>query len=661
MSIQDPMLLWSHAALKVLDVRYAAMQPGESLRSYQLPAHMFLLSVRGKAQVQLDQAEYTVDKCFVCHAGKGTFLDIDRVTETFEYYMVFYNAVIPLPCRQELLRLYKENNPFQAQYGLIPLHPVPLYLKMEQMQQQWRQATPLQRFHVKGLFSQFVYELMEQLQEQGGQTAQPDLVAQVTRYIEERYAEPVTLSSLAALFQCNRRQLQRLFKARLQLGPMEYLIQVRMENAQSMLRHTDASLQHIAEAAGYTDSYYFSRMFKKYAGVSPLLYKEQARQQDKRRLNPSRLSQSPIGARRLRRYSLVDDENHYQYKDGGVTPMYKQFITRPTVGLMLSLLLFLTACSGAAGGSASSGNGAAGGTSQAAVQPAAGTGSNNGAKLNAPVKIKHMKGEVTLEHRPEKIAVLDTQFVDQLLALNEQPAGSVITTGDKTQFPAYLNDKLKDIKVLGTKDEPNLEAVIAMDPDFIICTEFQEKIYDSLNKIAPTIMLDRNEDWQDTLVTFGKITGKEKEAEKVLNDYKQKISKLKAEFAAKLNGQSVAMIRPRDNNIRIHTTTHRTAAILYDDLGLTPPKQVVNDKETSTMISLEAMSEINADHYFLLTDDTFQKLADQFQSTQVWKNMKAVKENHIYPVNTTLWIAYYGPIAMNLVVDQIAEALLGGR
>ncbi|MDF2714477.1 MAG: yfiY 3 [Paenibacillus sp.] len=58
-----------------------------------------------------------------------------------------------------------------------------------------------------------------------------------------------------------------------------------------------------------------------------------------------------------------------------------------------------------------------------------------------------------------------------------------------------------------------------------------------------------------------------------------------------------------------------------------------------------------------MTDAQFQKLTEEFQSTAIWKNHKAVKQNHVYSVNTTLWIAYYGPIAINLVLDEIAKSL----
>jgi iron complex transport system substrate-binding protein len=659
------MRLWNHAALRVLDVRHTTLQAGESFRAYQLPASVFLFTSRGRARVLLDDREYAADKCLICHAGKGTFLDIVQVIEPFEYYMVFYKAVMTLPFRQELVRSFEASNPFQVQYGFVPQHQLSLFIRLEQMNKLWQQPGLLEKFHVKALFHQLVHDLLQQLYVQGGEATEPDLVAQAVRFIEEHYAEPITLDSLEADLDTSARQLQRLFKANLQKGPMEYLIQVRIDKAKAMLQHMDVSLKEIAEAVGYADSYYFSRIFKKYTGVSPSLFKEKSLQMDTRRYNPSRMSRLSIVEDRLRRYiSKGDDDNHYQYRDRGAIPMYKSSKAALVMSMMLSITLLLGACSGTTGTNA---GGAASATNSVNAQPSAtsaeagNTQAPEATKVSATRTIKHMKGEYVLEQTPKNIALLDPQFMDQLLALGEQPTSSVITSADDEKFPEYLMDKLDkqdDVKVLGTKDEPNLEAIIGASPDLIICTEFQEKIYDELVKIAPTIMLERNEDWRTTILTFGQIVDKEEEAQKVVDSYNQKISDLKATLAVKMGGQTVALVRPRDNIIRLHTTAHRTAEILYNDLGLAAPQMAQDSANTSSALSLEVMPELNADHLFVLKDDSNTDLTDEFQKTTIWKGLSAVKADQVYTVNTTMWIGYYGPLAINLVVDEIAEALL---
>jgi len=654
MNLGEQLALWNHASLRVLDIRRAVLERGESLRGFRLPASAFVFAREGSARVGIDGNVYRADgRCYVCHGGKGALLDISQVGERFEYDMLLYKAAPVLPCREELLRLYRDDNPFQAVYGFAPYDPYPILESFDRMFEHWYRDDPLEKFRVRALFHQLAYEALKQLREEDRSPGtRPDPVGRAVRRIEERYSELVGLEELASGVGLGPRQLQRLFKDRLNVGPMEYLSGVRLDRARAMLSHSDAPLKTISESVGYEDSYYFSRAFKKRFGVSPMHYRTG------RRINPSSASRISIGAEVPRPYSKVGDENHYQHTRGGNASMYRNKKSMLAVSVLISLILLLSACAGGSGN-----NPSASGSSEAspsATQAQSASPSASAARAaQFPVTIKHMKGEIALEQRPEKIAVLDTQFADQLVALNERPAGSVKAAGDDSDFPEYLKDRLSDVKLLGTKDEPNLEAIVAMAPDFIVCTEFQEGIFESLSKIAPTVMLNRNEDWRDTLVTFGKIVGKEAEAEQVLEAYREKTAKLKSELAEKLGEETVALLRPRDNQIRVHTPAHRTGAILYEDLGLGVPEQVKKEQDTAYHISLEALSDVGADHYFLLKDDMFKDLVDEFRQTETWKSLDPVKQDRVYTVDTTLWIAYYGPVAINKVVDQIGEALLG--
>lgn len=335
---------------------------------------------------------------------------------------------------------------------------------------------------------------------------------------------------------------------------------------------------------------------------------------------------------------------------------------------ILALVLVLTACgSNSNGGNANTGNTAqAAAAASAEPSPASETQASPTPEAQTaaafPVTIKHMKGEYTLNEKPKVIAALDVKFVDQLVALGEQPAGSVVAGAKGATFPDYLMDKLSDVQVLGTRDEPNLEAIVALKPDLILMTDFQEEAYESVSKIAPTIVLDFYEDWRDTLATIGKITGKQAEAVAVQQAYEDKIVGLREQLTAKLGDDTVALIRPRPEGIRVHGPEHRTGSILYEDLGLNAPEFVTAiTEDTSVEISMETVADIGADRYFLLSDDLFAKDAEELANSPVWKSMDAVKNNLVYDVNATLWIAYYGPIAINIIVDQAAEALLGAN
>lgn len=313
--------------------------------------------------------------------------------------------------------------------------------------------------------------------------------------------------------------------------------------------------------------------------------------------------------------------------------------------LVLALVMLLGACSNSSNQDS---------TSTGDQEPATTDGVDP--VQESPVTIQHLKGEMTFEKVPKKIVVLDVQYADQMLALGKQPIGSVIAETDNA-LPKYLGDKMDNVSLLGTYVEPSLEGILALEPDLIIATEFHDAIYEDLLKIAPTLTLERNEDWQTVMLKFGQILNQTEEAQQLVDDYKLKVSDLKTTLADKMKGQTVALIRPRDKMIRLQTTSHRTSQILYDDLGLTPPEMAVNSTDSSTMISIEVLPELGADHMFLLQDDTNMELTSEFQNTSIWKNMSAVTTEQVYIEDTAQWIGYYGPIAINLVVDQIADAL----
>lgn len=612
MSFQDQLMLWNHAALKVVDVRRCILAPGEVLPPSKLAGSTFLCTVRGRAQLWLDQTPYATDLYPVCHAGKGTSYTVVEVSEPLEYYMILYKASLIMPCREELLRMQRASDPFQSAFGFAPHAPFSLLATVEKLYQQWLKNSALDKLHAKALFHQYIYETLQQLSVHKETATSQRLLEHAVQFMEENYAQKISLDLLANQLGCNPRQLQRLFKAELQIGPMEYLLRLRLERAKDLLTRMQVPLIQIAEAVGYSDSYYFSRMFKKYSGLSPSQFREQAGCRN----NPSDLSPSYIVSQKTPMYSVTDENAiHYQYQNTGSSP-----ITSEAHRLAQSK----------------------GGVTEATYRT-----------------ISHRKGELDLAHTPEKIVVLDYQYIDQLFSLGHLPIGSVFGTSDTSVLlPENLSGKLEGIKRLGTKDEPDLVAIAETSPELIICTQIHEHLYEELVAIAPTVVLDRNEDWRVSLPVLGKMLGKEKEAHKVIDDYNQKIVSLKDALAAKMNGKTVSLIRPRDNMIRLHTTAHRTAKILYRDLGMAAPSMAIDSKRTSSFIGLDAMTELNADHLFVLKDDSNEELTREYQKSAIWKGLRVVKANQVSTFNTTMWIGYYGPIAINRVVDQIAEALL---
>ena len=109
----------------------------------------------------------------------------------------------------------------------------------------------------------------------GAATGSALLFARVTHHLARCYAAPITLSALAAQFNCSVSYLSRLFHRYAHQNFRQYINALRIRLAQTFLATTQLSIQEITYAVGFTDSNYFSTVFRRTAGCSPRQYRAQ--------------------------------------------------------------------------------------------------------------------------------------------------------------------------------------------------------------------------------------------------------------------------------------------------------------------------------------------------------------------------------------------------
>lgn len=94
-------------------------------------------------------------------------------------------------------------------------------------------------------------------------------IAEVIRFISENYDQDISLHHIAEVVGLSSNYLCSLFKKEIGTGIIDYIIQVRIKKAKTLLTGTNFKSYQIAEMTGFTDSAYFSRLFKKVTGVNP--------------------------------------------------------------------------------------------------------------------------------------------------------------------------------------------------------------------------------------------------------------------------------------------------------------------------------------------------------------------------------------------------------
>ena len=101
-----------------------------------------------------------------------------------------------------------------------------------------------------------------------------DVVERATHYFNENYNQPISVEKYAEEHNFTPSWFIQNFKHITKMTPLQYIVSLRITNAMNLMDNTGYNVSQIAEAVGYDNALYFSRLFKKHMGISPSEYKQ---------------------------------------------------------------------------------------------------------------------------------------------------------------------------------------------------------------------------------------------------------------------------------------------------------------------------------------------------------------------------------------------------
>ncbi|MER0123234.1 helix-turn-helix domain-containing protein [Streptococcus sp. ZJ93] len=103
-------------------------------------------------------------------------------------------------------------------------------------------------------------------------------VEDIKQYIDHYFDQDLTLSSLAQRVYISEQYLSKIFKDEVGIGVSEYIIKRRLEKVRRLLTESELAITDIAFSAGFSNINSFNRLFKKYQGLTPSLYRQETKQ-----------------------------------------------------------------------------------------------------------------------------------------------------------------------------------------------------------------------------------------------------------------------------------------------------------------------------------------------------------------------------------------------
>ncbi|TSD64226.1 siderophore ABC transporter substrate-binding protein [Aeromicrobium piscarium] len=259
---------------------------------------------------------------------------------------------------------------------------------------------------------------------------------------------------------------------------------------------------------------------------------------------------------------------------------------------------------------------------------------------SSTVEVEDNNGAQTVTSPPESVVALDNRTFQTLsdwgIELNAAAVSLMPDTIDYT-----TDDSIIDI---GTHNEPDLEQIVAAEPDLVVNGQRFAQFHDDIARLVPdaTILeLDPrdgepfDEELKRQVTVLGEVFDKQDEAQQLVDDFDEAVERAQSAYEG---AQSVMAVNTSGGEIGyLAPTVGRTLGPVFDILGLTPALEVegASDDHQGDDISVEAIADSNPDWILVMDRDAavgegdVEPAADILENSEALAGVTAVQNDQI--------------------------------
>lgn len=277
--------------------------------------------------------------------------------------------------------------------------------------------------------------------------------------------------------------------------------------------------------------------------------------------------------------------------------------------------------------------------------------SDDGSKVSRMPKISGFTYKGNIPENPKRVVSLSSTYTGYLAKL-DLPLVAVTSYDAKNPI---LKDYTKDSKIVSATD---LEAIAALKPDLIVVGSNEENS-DQLAEIAPLISIEyRKHDYLQVFTDFGKVFNKEDITQKWLKNWNKKTQEVGKEMKS-LTGENATftIIGLFEKEIYLFGKDWgRGGEIIHQAFQYKAPTKVEEDvfPKGYLSISQEVLPDYAGDYLVVAAEDD--KTGSALYESELWKNIPAVKENHVIKVNANTFY-FTDPLSLEYELKALKKGI----
>ncbi len=236
------------------------------------------LHIVGSERYEIFAGHVFVINAMVPHGFENAdALELFNIVYDDEYLVERFPDLADLPGFQALFYIHPKMIPalrFSRKLFLPPKNFTEITAQLRRMDEEWKVKSAGYRTQIISSLVAIIVELSRIYSLGVGFSPEvTDGIARVISHVQNDFQGTVNLRKLAGIACMSQRTLDRQFKSMMGMTPIEYVNKVRIEHSLPLLLDPGQLTSDVAFAAGFRDSNYFSRRFRKYFGMSPRAYR----------------------------------------------------------------------------------------------------------------------------------------------------------------------------------------------------------------------------------------------------------------------------------------------------------------------------------------------------------------------------------------------------